>query len=170
MHQETVQLVNEQGDTIGSIEKLEAHQKALLHRAVSVFVFNSQGEILLQKRAATKYHSPGLWSNTCCTHPRPKELSHAAASRRLIEEMGLYCPLSYHSDVIYRAELDNNLVEYEFDHIFTGISDASPSPNVNEVVSWKFLSVETISRLLEHKPSIFTMWFPILFKKLKEEL
>jgi isopentenyl-diphosphate Delta-isomerase len=165
MEQELVVLVDEHDNEIGLAEKIEAHQKALLHRAFSVFIFNSKGELLLQQRAKTKYHSAGLWTNTCCSHPRPNELVLDAAKRRLIEEMGLKADIEKKFDFIYKTPFDNDLTEYEFDHVFVGHSDEDPVINKNEVESFKWKNIEEIKADLILFPNTFTSWFKIAIMK-----
>jgi len=163
-------LVNEQDVAIGIMEKMEAHEKALLHRAFSVFVFNSNGELLLQKRAIEKYHCGGLWTNTCCSHPRPLEDTLQAANRRLQEEMGFATPLKKIFDFIYKAPFSNGLTEFEFDHVFVGYHDGPVQINTAEASDYQYLSVEEIQTLLETTPDQFTPWFQIAFPKLTDWL
>jgi isopentenyl-diphosphate Delta-isomerase len=165
MKQEFVVLVDENDNEIGFAEKLEAHQKALLHRAFSVFIFNSKGELLLQQRAKSKYHSAGLWTNTCCSHPRPNELVLDAAKRRLDEEMGMVLELEKKFDFIYKTPFDNDLTEYEFDHVFVGYTDDDPILNSDEVESFKWKSIEEIKTDLILFPHSFTSWFKIAIMK-----
>ena len=162
---EEVILVDETDKEIGFMEKLEAHQKGLLHRAISVFVFNESGEMLLQQRALSKYHSPGLWTNTCCSHPRPKELVMDAANRRLMEEMGLECVLQKKFEFLYRAEFENGLVEHEYDHVFKGVSNVQPKINKMEVEDFQWISPELLLRMVDEYPENFTPWFKILLEK-----
>jgi isopentenyl-diphosphate delta-isomerase len=161
MKKEEVILVDAFDNAIGVMEKLEAHQKGLLHRAFSVFIFNEQGELLLQRRALTKYHSPGLWTNTCCSHPRPNEETITAANRRLKEEMGLETPLTYKTSFTYRAEFDNHLIEHEYDHVFIGKSNSDPNVNSDEVDSFKWINMAELKKQLKTKPEDFTAWFII---------
>jgi isopentenyl-diphosphate delta-isomerase len=163
---EKVILVDENDHAIGTMEKQEAHEKAKLHRAFSVFVFNSRGEFLLQRRALNKYHSPGLWTNTCCSHPRPGEKTEDAAIRRLREEMGLEVPLHYKTSFIYKAAFSNNLTEHEFDHVYTGTSDAEPTINHEEVDSYKWVTMDDIKKEISASPDQFTVWFKIAMEKL----
>jgi isopentenyl-diphosphate delta-isomerase len=165
---EQVILVDEQDIEQGTMEKMEAHEKALLHRAISVFIFNSNGEMLLQQRAAGKYHSGGLWTNSCCSHPRPGEDTLVAATRRLREEMGFEVPIRKAFDFIYRAEFVNGLTEYEFDHVFVGYYDGKVAPDVKEVANYAHRSVQQIAVMLETEPGIFTAWFHIAFPKIRE--
>jgi len=138
-----------------------AHQQGVLHRAFSIFLFNGRGEMLLQRRALTKYHSPGLWTNTCCSHPMPGELIEAAAHRRLMEEMGMSCLMVKAFDFIYKAELDNDLVEHEFDHVFFGTTNESPVINEEEVCEWKWLPVYDVYIDAQLNPGKYTEWFKI---------
>lgn len=165
---EYVLLVDEQDNEIGIMEKLQAHQEALLHRAISVFIFNDQNELLLQKRAAQKYHSPLLWTNTCCSHPRPGELPLNAAARRLMEEMGLSCDLSHQFNFTYKAILTEELTEHELDHIFFGESNALPIPDPLEVQDWKYMPIPEIEAEIKINPAMYTSWFKLMFTKIKE--
>ena len=155
LEKEEVILVNEFDEAIGVMEKLEAHQKGVLHRAFSVFIFNSKNQLLLQRRALNKYHSPGLWTNTCCSHPRPGESTLAGANRRLVEEMGLETDLTFKTSFIYKTKFDNNLTEHEFDHVFTGVSDRQPLINKDEVDSYKWVSFSDVKTELQSKPNDF---------------
>ena len=150
------------------MEKMEAHEKALLHRAFSVFVFNQKGELLLQQRALDKYHSGGLWTNTCCSHPRPNELVADAASRRLQEEMGFNTPLEKVFDFIYQASFDNGLTEHEFDHVFVGYYDGDIRVNPDEVNDYTFRSMESIQESLLKHDGLFTAWFEIIFPRVMD--
>ncbi|AWO01165.1 isopentenyl-diphosphate delta-isomerase [Chitinophaga alhagiae] len=170
MLQPPVILVNEKDEPVGTMEKMEAHQKGLLHRAFSVFVINSKGEMLLQQRALHKYHSGGLWTNTCCSHPLPGEDVLAAAHRRLQEEMGFDCGLEAIFSFTYRAALDNGLTEHEFDHVFLGVYDGVITPDAEEVLSHRFLPLGTIRRLLAEEPDTFTHWFQLAFPKMEAYL
>jgi isopentenyl-diphosphate delta-isomerase len=148
----------------GTASKLEAHEKALLHRAVSVFIVNSKGEWLLQRRALDKYHSNGLWTNTCCTHPFPGEAARDAATRRLREEMGMQCELTYLFSFIYQGKLDNDLTEHELDHVFLGVSDDEPVINRREVDDWKHVSWDELRKDVKDNPSEYTYWFRKIFE------
>lgn len=159
-------LVNEQDEPVGTMEKIEAHQKGLLHRAFSVFVMNEQGEMLLQQRALDKYHSGGLWTNTCCSHPLPGEDIPTAAHRRLQEEMGFDCPLQEIFSFTYRAEFDNGLTEHEFDHVLIGKYNGAVLPDATEVHAYKFVSPAAIRQLLDEEPDTFTHWFHLAFPKI----
>lgn len=164
---EQVILVDEQDNPIGLMEKMEVHEKAILHRAFSVFIFNHQGELLLQQRALSKYHSAGLWTNTCCSHPRPNETTESAANRRLLEEMGFATSLEKVFDFIYIANFDNGLTEHEFDHVFIGFFEGAICPNNEEVNSFKYISLEELDIQLINTPDIFTEWFKIAYPKVK---
>ena len=168
--EEQVILVNERDESIGLMGKMEAHEKGLLHRAFSVFVFNSKQEVLLQQRAACKYHSPNLWTNTCCSHPRVGETNQQAGERRLQEEMGLQVPLQEVFSFIYKAPFDNGLTEHEYDHVLVGYSDAQPQINPEEVASWKWLSLEAIKEDILQAPERYTAWFKIIFKEFYHHL
>lgn len=156
-------LVNERDEPIGSMEKMEAHRKALLHRAFSVFVFNSQGEMLLQQRAPQKYHSAGLWTNACCSHPRPGEAIPDAAMRRLYEELGFGTELEKIFDFTYRSEFGNGLTEFEFDHVLVGIHDGAIHPNKEEVSDYCFSSMREIRAGMLSDPGNYTVWFQLAF-------
>lgn len=158
---EHVILVNEQDLPVGTMEKLAAHQQGLLHRAFSVFIFNAGGELLLQQRAYSKYHSAGLWTNTCCSHPRPGEDTAGAASRRLREEMGLHTPLTYKGSFIYRTPFGNGLTEHEYDHVFTGVGDETPVLHPEEAEAYKWMSLSDIKQQISTQPDLFTSWFRI---------
>ena len=163
MSKENVILVDEKDNQVGLMPKLEAHQKGLLHRAFSVFVFNSNYELVLQKRASSKYHSGGLWTNTCCSHPRDGEDTIDAANRRLYEEMGIKTSLRKVFDFIYKAELDNNLTENEFDHVFYGVYNNDPVINIEEADDFKWIDMETLRNDIDNNPDQFTVWFKIAF-------
>ena len=163
MSKENVILVDEKDNQVGLMPKLEAHQKGLLHRAFSVFIFNSDYKLLLQKRASSKYHSGGLWTNTCCSHPRDGEDIIDAANRRLNEEMGIKTSLRKVFDFIYTAELDNNLIENEFDHVFYGVYDIDPIINKDEAEDFKWVDMETLKNDIENNKDQYTVWFKIAF-------
>lgn len=156
-------LVNEEDVAIGTMEKMDAHRRGVLHRAFSVFVFDRQGNMLLQQRSAEKYHGALLWSNTCCSHPYPGEAVERAAVRRLEEEMGFTAPLEKIFTFTYRADVENNLVEHEYDHVFAGIYEGKIVLNPSEVAAYEYLPMETISRRLYDQPATFTSWFRIAF-------
>ena len=162
---EKVILVNEKDEQIGLMEKIEAHAKALLHRAFSVFVYNDKNEVMLQQRALSKYHSPGLWTNTCCSHQREGESNIDAGKRRLMEEMGFTTELEETISFIYKAPFDNGLSEHEFDYILIGKYDGEPNINPDEVVAWKWMSLEAIKKDLQENPANYTAWFKIIFDK-----
>tara|TARA_Y100000813_G_scaffold6892_1_gene5144 strand:+ start:436 stop:954 length:519 start_codon:yes stop_codon:yes gene_type:complete len=161
---EKVILVDENDNQVGVMPKLEAHQKGLLHRAFSVFIFNSKYELLLQKRASSKYHSGGLWTNTCCSHPREGEEILDAAKRRLIEEMGIDTSLRKVHDFIYKAELDNNLTEHEFDHVFYGIYNEDPIINKDEADDFKWIDMDSLNEDIITNGDKYTIWFKIAFE------
>ncbi|MEO6135613.1 MAG: isopentenyl-diphosphate Delta-isomerase [Ginsengibacter sp.] len=167
MKEELLILVDEQDNEIGTIEKWPAHQKALLHRAFSVFIFNSKGELLLQQRAYGKYHSPGLWSNTCCSHPLKGESIEESISRRLMEEMGMICDLHFQFKFIYHHTFDNGLTEHEFDHVYFGISDSTPVLNPDEVNAWRYLSMKKLEEEINQNPENFTAWLKICLPEIK---
>ena len=161
--EEKVILVNDNDEPVGTMEKMEAHKKALLHRAFSVFIFNTKGEMLLQQRAENKYHSGGLWTNACCSHPRPGEDTFAGALRRLEEEMGISTNLKKVFDFIYKIEFENGLTEYEFDHVFAGIYDDDVLPNKDEVKDYCYKTMEEVEFSLATHPQKYTTWFRIAF-------
>ena len=155
---ERVVLVDSSDREVGTEEKLAAHQRGVLHRAFSVFVFDSSGRLLLQRRAATKYHSAGLWSNSCCGHPSPGEKTIDAAGRRLGEEMGFTCPLSQGGSFTYRANLENGLVEHELDHVFAGTFDGEPVPDASEVGEWRWVELSELLGDIAADATKFTAW------------
>lgn len=156
-------LVDENDQPIGTMEKIEAHEKALLHRAFSVFIINQKGEIMLQQRASHKYHSPLLWTNTCCSHQRVGETNLEAGKRRLQEEMGFEVPLKELFHFIYKAPFDNGLTEHELDHVMIGYYNEEPNINPEEVESWKWMGIEEIRKDMTENPEIYTVWFKIIF-------
>lgn len=158
-------MVDENDNSVGVAGKLETHQKGMLHRAFSIFIFNSKGEMLLQQRALDKYHSAGLWSNTCCSHPAPGEEMVTAAQKRLKEEMGFETSVKKIFDFIYKAEFDNGLTEYEFDHVLVGEYDGPVRLNNNEVMDCCYKDVEEINRSLEDHPKKYSVWFHLAFPK-----
>ena len=163
---EYVILVDENDNQIGLMEKHAAHIGPHLHRAFSIFVFNSKGELLLQQRALSKYHSPGLWTNTCCSHPRDGETLEQATSRRLLEEMGMVCEMSEAYTFIYQAPVGQGLTEHELDHVWIGHSDDTPFINREEVESWKYMSLDDIAADIQTHPENYTEWFKITFDSL----
>ena len=155
---EEVILVDEKDRQVGTEEKIKAHKEGKLHRAFSIFVFNHEGRLLLQQRALTKYHCPGLWSNTVCSHPRPGEPVNAAAHRRLMEEMGFDCPLKESFTFIYKTKFDNGLYEHEFDHVLIGSYDGDPVPNPEEAESWKWVGMDELRKDVKENPQNYTYW------------
>lgn len=165
MEEEKVILVNEKDEPIGLMPKMEAHEKGLLHRAFSVFVFNDKNELMLQQRALSKYHSPGLWTNTCCSHQREGESNIEAGKRRLQEEMGFTTDLKDTMAFIYKAPFDNGLTEHEFDHILVGNFNDIPNLNPEEVSAWKWMKLEDVQKDMQTHPERYTEWFKIIFDK-----
>ena len=165
MFNEKVILVDKNDNQLGLMEKMEAHEKAILHRAFSVFILNDQNELLLQKRGLNKYHSPGLWTNTCCSHPRNEESVIDAGIRRLKEEMGFTVKLKSVFSFIYKAEFDNGLTEHEFDHVLIGKYNKSPQINELEVCDWKWINLDILKNDILDNPEIYTIWFKIIFQK-----
>ena len=163
---EQVILVDENDAERGVMEKMEAHERGELHRAFSVFIFNSAGEMLLQRRAEEKYHSGGLLTNACCSHPRPGEPVEAAAVRRLREEMGLNADLRKKGTFIYKVGFENGLTEHELDHVFEGVTDGIPEPASGEVSEYRWMTVEAIKKMISAQPEQFTAWFRIAMQKL----
>ena len=163
---EHVILVDEQDNPIGTMEKQAAHIEPHLHRAFSIFIFNSKGELLLQQRALSKYHSPGLWTNTCCSHPRAGETLEEATSRRLMEEMGMTCKMHEVYTFIYKAPVGEGLTEHEFDHVWLGQSDDTPNITHEEVESWKYMSLKELKDDLLLHPEHYTEWFKITFEEM----
>jgi isopentenyl-diphosphate delta-isomerase len=170
MAEEHVILVNEQDQEIGLMPKLEAHQKAVLHRAFSVFIFNSENELMLQQRASNKYHSPNLWTNTCCSHQRSGESNIQAGTRRLYEEMGFTTSLNEITSFIYKAPFDNGLTEHELDHIMVGYYNEDPVINSDEVEDWKWMKIEDVKKDISLNPDLYTAWFKIIFKNFYNHL
>lgn len=158
-------LVDEHDNELGSMEKMQAHVEAKLHRAVSVFIFNSKGEWLLHQRALEKYHSKGLWTNASCTHPAPGETTIDAAHRRLAQEMGLAADLKHVHSFVYKALLENQLTEYEFDHVFVGITDETPQPHANEVMSYKYINYNNLQHDIQQNPHNYSAWFKIIVEQ-----
>jgi isopentenyl-diphosphate Delta-isomerase len=170
MEEERVILVNENDEHIGTMPKMEAHEKALLHRAFSVFIFNKENELMLQQRAAHKYHSPLLWTNTCCSHQRVGETNIEAGKRRLMEEMGFVVDLEESISFIYKAPFDNGLTEHEFDHVLIGHYNDVPNINLDEVASWKWMPIENVKADIKQQPELYTEWFKIIFDKFYEHI
>ncbi len=170
MKEEQVILVNEENEQIGTMPKLEAHEKAVLHRAFSVFVFNDKEELLLQQRAASKYHSPLLWTNTCCSHQRVGESNLEAGKRRLFEEMGFVTELKDVFSFIYKAPFDNGLTEHELDHVMIGSYTENPKVNPEEVQAYKWMTLEAVKTDMEEQPEVYTAWFKIIFKEYYQRL
>ena len=165
MKEEEVILVNENDQQVGTMPKLEAHEKAALHRAFSIFILNDKNEVMLQQRAAHKYHSPLLWTNTCCSHQRVGETNIQAGTRRLQEEMGFVAELKELFHFIYKAPFDNGLTEHELDHVMIGYSNQEPMINQDEVASWKWMSTADIKADISNSPDLYTEWFKIIFQK-----
>lgn len=167
MNEEYVILVDESDNEIGTMEKMEAHTKGLLHRAFSVCLFNEKGEMLVQKRSSGKYHSPGLWTNTCCSHPRKGEILIEAAARRLKEEMGIEAKLEKAFSFIYKTRLDRGMIENEYDHVFFGRFSGEPLINKEEVEDWKYLKTREILSQMKSNPENWTEWFKIIMPKIE---
>ncbi|GGD02190.1 isopentenyl-diphosphate Delta-isomerase [Hyunsoonleella pacifica] len=170
MKEEKVILVNEQDEQIGLMPKMEAHEKALLHRAFSVFIFNDSNQLMLQQRALDKYHSPGLWTNTCCSHQRDGETNIEAGKRRLQEEMGFVVDLKESISFIYKAPFDNGLTEHEYDHVLLGKYSGVPKINPEEVASWKWMPLEEIKSDISLHPELYTAWFKVIFDKFYQHI
>jgi isopentenyl-diphosphate Delta-isomerase len=158
---EEVILVDSDDNFLGTIEKMEAHRLGKLHRAFSVYIVNHKGEFLLQRRAADKYHSAGLWTNTCCSHPRPDETTMQAAVRRLDEEMGIVASLNHLYHFTYRVEFDNGLTEHELDHVYIGTYNEAPRPKNTEVMDWKYMATDEIIKDVKENPDAYTEWFKL---------
>jgi len=163
-------LVDENDSPIGTMEKMEVHQKALLHRAFSIFIFNGKGDMVLHQRAANKYHSAGLWTNACCSHPREGQETIEAAEKRLQQEMGFTIPLKKAFEFTYKAALDNGLTEHEYDHVFIGYYDGAIQPDEDEVKDFCFVSMDEIKASIQSHPQKYTEWFKIAFPKVEEYL
>lgn len=155
-------LVDEKDNVVGEMEKMEAHQKGILHRAFSILIFNSKGELLLQKRSVKKYHSGGLWTNACCSHPTTDEPIHDATRKRLQHEMGIELQPEFAYKFIYKTKLDRNLIEYELDYVFIGVFDGTPTINQDEVEDWKFMSISSIRQDITKKPELYSAWFKLI--------
>ena len=163
-------LVNEMDEAVGTMEKMEVHQKGLLHRAFSVFIFNDKGEMLLQQRADNKYHSAGLWTNACCSHPLQDEIVQQAAQKRLQEEMGFTTIITAAFTFIYKTDFDNGLTEHEYDHVFTGIYEGDIAPDPREVKDYCYMTMDAIKTAIASHPQKYTSWFKIAFPKMEEYL
>jgi len=170
MEEEKVILVDENDNQIGLMPKMEAHEKAVLHRAFSVFIFNDKNELMLQQRALHKYHSPGLWTNTCCSHQRDGESNIEAGRRRLNEEMGFVANLRETTSFVYKAPFDNGLTEHELDHVMIGNYNKEPIINKDEVASWKWMPLEDVKVDIALRPEKYTAWFKIIFEKFYEHI
>lgn len=165
MTKEYVVLVDENDNDIGVMEKLRAHQEGKLHRAFSIFIFNDKNEMLLQQRSLSKYHSAGLWANSCCSHPRPNETIKDAANRRLYEEMGMSCDLTIKTNFIYKSQFDNGLTEHELDYVLVGYSNQEPIINKDEVEHYKWQSLSLIKENIAANPHHFSFWFKLALEK-----
>jgi len=168
--EEKVVLVNEKDEILGLMEKMQAHENGILHRAFSVFLFNSKGEMLLQKRAAEKYHSPNQWTNACCSHPRVEESYLDAAHRRLKEELGINSEISEKFYFIYKADVGQNLWEHELDHVFTGFYEGDFNLDLEEVSEVRYISMEDLDKEMKQNPEHFTEWFKIILEEYKHHL
>ena len=167
---EFVVLVDLNDQPLGKMEKMEAHEKGILHRAFSAFIFNDKNELILQQRAFSKYHSPGLWTNTCCSHPRDGEDTEVAVHRRMIEEMGFDCPVHEVFHFTYKADVGQGLTEHEFDHVFIGKYNHKPTINPEEVNEWKYMKMVEIRKDMQQNPEKYTVWFRIAFDKVEHFL
>ena len=168
-NEELLILVDENDKETGLKEKLSVHRDGDLHRALSVFIFDPTGKMLLQRRALEKYHSGGLWTNACCSHPKPEEPVKTAAVRRLKEEMGLRCDnLQRSFSFKYKAQVDHGLIEHEFDHVFIGVTDQKPQPNPAEVCEYSYLSLSEIEKDLQLHPEKYTVWFKLIFDRIRD--
>jgi isopentenyl-diphosphate delta-isomerase len=167
---EEVILVDSKDNQVGSMEKLEAHEKGALHRAFSVLLFNDKNELLLQKRADHKYHSGGLWTNTCCSHPLPDENTQDAAERRLLEEMGIILRPDFLYKFIYKSPLNNELTEHEYDHVFIGHYNDDPRINRHEASDWKYMALDDIKEAIAQDPNDYTVWFRIIMENIDQHL
>lgn len=165
MNKEEVVLVDKNDNPLGTMEKMQAHERGVLHRAFSVFIYNSKGEMMIHRRASSKYHSPGLWTNACCSHPRINETTKEAAHRRLMEEMGFDCELKKEFSFLYKADVGDGLIEHEFDHVFFGEFNGKPEINPDEVAEWKFVNPEILKEEIKNYSEKFTEWFKIAIKK-----
>ena len=165
---EYVVLVDKNDNAIGTMEKQQAHVEGALHRAFSIFIFNSENKLLLQKRASSKYHCGGLWTNTCCSHPRENEIVLDAAARRLQEEMGMQCELKPIFSFVYKAQFENGLTEHEYDHVFVGQSDQLPKLDAEEVEDYRYIGLEELHKEIKVSPQNFTPWFLIALDRVTE--
>ena len=163
MNSPNVILVDEKDHQIGIMEKMQAHREGRLHRAFSIFILNNKNEVLLQQRAFSKYHSPGLWTNACCSHPYPDEAAIIGANRRLFEEMGFNCTLTKIGEFTYNTQFANGLIEHEYDHVFAGAYDGTINPNPEEVADYQWISTQKIDELLKTDKSQFTFWFHLAY-------
>lgn len=170
MQRDQVVIVNEQDEQLGTLDKLEAHQKGVLHRAFSIFIINKNNDLLLQQRAADKYHSQNLWSNTCCSHPMPGEDTIAAAHRRLMEEMGFDCDLQFMFTLRYCSEVGNGLTENEMDHVYIGRYDGLVNTNPEEVQSYRFIPIDELLQAIKENPTTFTAWLQLALPKFIDKL
>ena len=170
MQEEKVVLVDDSNNQVGLMPKMEAHLKGVLHRAFSVIIFNDDGEVMLQKRASTKYHTPSLWSNTCCSHQRENEDNISAGKRRLNEEMGFNTQLYDFESFIYKVSFSNGLIEHEFDHILVGIYNGLPNINLDEVDEWKWISIDELVNDMQDNSEKYTAWFKIIINKYSQSL
>lgn len=161
---ESVILVDENDNAIGTMEKMEAHHRGILHRAFSILIFNSRGQMLVQKRARTKYHSGGLWTNACCSHPKPDETIEETTRKRLIHEMGIDVHTTFSYKFLYKANLDSNLIEHELDHVFIGVFDGEPNVNPEEVEDWKFVNLNDLRIDTQLHPERYTQWFRLILQ------
>ena len=165
MAEDLVVLVNKEDEAIGEMPKMEAHQKGVLHRAFSILIYNSKNEMLIHQRAMDKYHSQGLWTNACCSHPKPGETLIEAGHRRLVEEMNFDCPLKTEFHFIYKTALENNLFEHEFDHVLSGVYDGYFTPNPEEVMDYRWINVNDLKLEIASNPDAFTFWFKMIMEK-----
>ncbi|NLR90575.1 isopentenyl-diphosphate Delta-isomerase [Flammeovirga agarivorans] len=170
MQEPQVILVDQYDQEIGAMGKLQAHVEGKLHRAFSIFLFNENGDLILQQRALSKYHSGGLWTNTCCSHPAPGEFIEDAVQRRLQEELGINAPVDRVGEVLYKAKFGNGLTEHEYDYVFVGQYSGSFAPNAEEVEQLKFISINDLEKWLEDQPEDFTAWFPLCLDIVKRNL
>ena len=168
IEKEFVVLVDANDNDIGTMEKMEAHEKAVLHRAFSIFIFNTKGEMLIHQRAFSKYHTPGLWTNACCSHPRLGETLQQATSRRLREEMGMEADIQKIFDFVYKADVGQGLIEHEFDHVFVGTTDVLPNINREEVETYSYIKMDDLRNDINMHPEKYTVWFKIAFDRVEE--